>query len=28
LLRVLPLIAGKNLTEAMHGDYSGNYKSV
>jgi methyl-accepting chemotaxis protein len=28
LLRVLPLIAGKNLTETMHGDYSGNYKSV
>jgi methyl-accepting chemotaxis protein len=28
LLRVLPLIAEKNLTEAMHGDYSGNYKSV
>jgi methyl-accepting chemotaxis protein len=28
LLRVLPLIAGKNLTETMHGDYSGNYKNV
>jgi methyl-accepting chemotaxis protein len=28
LLRVLPLIAGKNLTEAMRGDYSGNYLSV
>jgi methyl-accepting chemotaxis protein len=28
LLRVLPLIAEKNLTETMHGDYSGNYKSV